>query len=300
MNITISGGTGFIGKYVVEKLHLNHEITVLTRNVNSVCVEDKVKGTFLDLSTPDDVLKEQLKKTDVFIHLAAKRPEKKVSDKSFDSYFDYLHFSIRMLDLLKGSACKQIINISTKGVYGLKNSVPFSEEQIPYPTSLYGLSKLFTEQMIDQFVNSNNMLACHLRLGQVIGWGDTNTNLISVFLKNAIAQQKQQIWGEGVGARTYVYVKDVVSAIETVLMHNVEGAYNIGWPKAISHAEMAETINKVFNNTQLEFLRDKPEDKSIEEISTEKATERLGWKPNFCCLEDALYDMKNDYEEKNC
>ena len=91
----------------------------------------------------------------------------------------------------------------------------------------------------------------------------------------------------------------MVNAIETAIKNQSEGIYNISWRKDISHAEMAETINKVFNNPQLEYLSDKPEDTSTEFISTQKATEVLNWVPVFSTLEDALIDMKKDYEKEN-
>lgn len=297
MNITISGASGFIGQYVFRHFAKNNLLILLTRNKYIDTSELGKHCKIVDISCSDKKLKEELKETEVFIHLAAKRPSKKASDQNFSDYIDILRFTDRILKALQDSVCKQIINISTKGVYGKETTIPFTEDQVPFPSSMYGWSKVFTEQMLDRFGTNNNIRVCHLRLAQVIGWGDKQKNIISVLLDNAIRKQTQKIWGKGVGARTYVYIKDVVTAIEHCLNFHAQGVYNIGWHKAISHYQMAESINQVFENNQLEYLTDKPEDTSIETISTYKAKAVLNWEPVFLTLKDALLDMKKDYEE---
>ena len=298
MNVVISGATGFIGQYVCQSLKKTYKLSLLVRNQSKLTSDAYKNIDLVPLSLSDEELRMALQSTDAFIHLAAQRPEKKITDQSIETYFDFIRFTNRILSALKESSCKQIINISTKSVYGKKNIPPFTESQIPYPSSHYGLSKLLTEQLLNQFVENSSIRLSHLRLSQVIGWGEKQANIVTAFLNNAINKNKQQVWGNGVGARTYVYVKDVVNTIETALQKRVEGSFNIGWPEATSHSQMAEMINKVFGNPHIEYLTDKPEDISIEEIDTNKAKNELGWRPSFESLECALMDMKKDYEKK--
>ena len=138
----------------------------------------------------------------------------------------------------------------------------------------------------------------HLRIGQVIGWGDFKKNGVVTFLNNALNKRTQQIWGNGTGSRCYIYVKDVVHSITSVIERKETGPFNILLPKAITHLDLAETINTIFNNDKLEFLVDKSSDTNIEEIDITKAKTILSWIPQYATLEEALLDMKKDYDEK--
>lgn len=299
MNIAISGGTGFIGKYLIKELVSGNHLNILTRDSVKAASQLPYEGIhLLDLSAPQLKLKEKLKNTEVLIHLAAYRPPKKVSDQRFESYFNSLRIIDEILNLLPQEKNIRIINISSKSVYGPNNICPYDETQLPKPHTFYGLSKLAAEQIIDVYCLKSNFSVIHLRIGQVIGWGDSQKNIITTFLDNALNKKTQKVWGNGNGSRSYIYAKDVVFAIKSVIKRKETGIFNIAWQNVISHMELAKCINKVFKNDKIEFLEDNPSDSSIEEIDTTKAREVLNWFPQYANLEEALQDMKKDYDEK--
>ena len=136
MNITITGATGFIGKYLCSELIGNHQLNILTRDVKkakSLLPYNNIN--LLDLSLPQIKLKEELKNTEVFIHLAANRPKKNGSRKNFESYYNILLLTDRILNLLPKDKFIRVVNVSTKSVYGSKNILPYDETQIPKPSS---------------------------------------------------------------------------------------------------------------------------------------------------------------------
>ena len=74
--------------------------------------------------------------------------------------------------------------------------------------------------------------------------------------------------------------------------HDEEGIFNIGTNKNISHKELSETINEVFENpNNIKILLEYSEDKSIQLMSINKAKRVLNWKPHWT-LKEALFDMK--------
>jgi len=298
MDIAISGGTGFIGKYLVKELINGNHLNILTRDTIKAASQLPYEGIhLLDLSAPQFELKEKLKNTEVLIHLAAYRPQK-VSDQKFESWFNNLKITDKILNLLPQEKNIRVINISSKSVYGPNNIVPYNETQLPKPHTFYGLSKLTAEQIIDVYCLKSNFNVIHLRIGQVIGWGDSQKNIITTFLDNALNKRTQEVWGNGIGSRSYIYAKDVVNAIKSVIKRKETGIFNIAWQNVISHLELAKCINKVFKNDKIEFLVDKPSDSSIEKIDTTKAREILNWFPQYANLEEALLDMKKEYDGK--
>ena len=104
------------------------------------------------------------------------------------------------------------------------------------------------------------------------------------------------VYGEGKSAVDFIYVKDVVSAIEKAISSKQGGGiYNIGSGKASSVVEIANTVNKVFANSgDLQFDRSKKENGEIIYLDTKKTKECLGWEAGWT-LEKALYDIKNNY-----
>lgn len=300
MNITITGATGFIGKYLCRELIDSHQLIILTRDIGRAKSQLPYKNiNLLDLALPEIKLKEELKNTEVFIHLAANRPKNKNSNQKIDSYLKVLQLTDKILNLLPREKNIRIINVSSKSIYGPNNILPYDETQIPKPESLYGLSKLIGEQQIDIYALKSNFSILHLRLGQVIGWGDSQKNNVTTFLNNALNKRIQQVWGHGNGSRCYIYVKDVVNAITAGIERKETGPFNMVLPKSISHLDLAKNINKIFDNNKLEFLDDKVSDTRIEEIDIANAKKLLNWVPRYAKLETILLDMKKDYEEKN-
>ena len=72
------------------------------------------------------------------------------------------------------------------------------------------------------------------------------------FLNNALNKRTQEIWGNGTGTRCYIYVKDVVHSITSVIERKETGPFNILLPKAITHLDLAETnaSSRVFATTK--------------------------------------------------
>jgi UDP-glucose 4-epimerase len=297
MRIIVTGATGFIGHYLLKKLNVSHELTILSRNEN---LAEEIANTEISCYSYDFIRESEklVESYDAIIHLASQRPIK----GKVDSYLDYkqnLDLVSELLVFAVRNSIDKFINISTKAVYGMSRGV-LKEDNYLAPTSYYGLSKQQTEEMCNFYANNFGINCINLRLAQVIGYGELQQNIVTTFINNATKKKEQVLWGQGVGNRAYVYVKDVVVAIEQALSKDkVSGSFNIAMKDSVSHRQAAEVINMVFNNQGIRFLKDKPEDESKEKIDSSKARKLLNWRPHFDNFLDAIDDMKDEMKKEN-
>jgi nucleoside-diphosphate-sugar epimerase len=120
------------------------------------------------------------------------------------------------------------------------------------------------------------------------------------FIQRARRKQPLHVWGEGVGARDTVYVKDVVGAIDKAIEPDAPcGVFNIGGGRAFSHREVAEMVNKVFNNSgNIVFDTSREEDMSCFFMDCSRAESGLNWQREWS-LRKGLQEMKQLYEQGN-
>lgn len=294
MKILLTGGTGFIGKWIIELLSEKHQLTIVGRNESvKVFPEEDISVSYLSTDYSIDSLSRHMKNIDAVVHLAAKRVPLGAKGETIEDYTGNMLVSSNLFEVCKREGIKNIINISSKAVYSSNNALPCSENDTPKPLNFYGLSKLMIEQLADYYNTKYGMNIKSLRLAQVLGVGEREGFMLMTFINKALRKEELSLWGKGEGKRDYIYVKDVVDAIDFALAEpNQKGVFNIGSGTNVSHKELAETINKVFENTgNITFLSDKAEDKSVDIMDISKAKECLNWIPNWN-LEDALYDMK--------
>ncbi len=301
MKIILTGGTGFIGRYFCNLEADYNDILIIGIRNDTECIETKLNNCipyiFTDYST--DSLSQIISefKPDAIIHLAAQRPDH--TKVQIAHYITNLNITSNLFEACLRTGVSNIINASSRMVYSQDNMVPWHENQYNVPDSYYGLSKLWCESAACYFSNIGLNIKT-LRLAQVIGLGEREGYALQVYLKNAMNGLPITIFGKGSGKRHYVYVKDVVSAIEAAMLHpDKSGVYNIGMKDIFSFRELAETINNTFGNKSgIIFDKDKQADESVYHMSIEKAKNELGWSPQYD-LQQTYSDIKNDIDNMN-
>jgi len=120
------------------------------------------------------------------------------------------------------------------------------------------------------------------------------------FIQRARRKQPLHVWGEGVGARDTIYVKDVVGAIDKAIGLDVPcGVFNIGGGRAFSHREVAEMVNEVFDNSgNIVFDASREEDMTCSFMDCSRAESGLNWQRKWS-LSSGLQEMKQLYEQGN-
>jgi len=293
MKIAITGATGFVGKYVVD-FYQHEELTLFGRSIDRLrkCfseLEAAGRAHLVETDYSMSSLKQSFQDFDAIIHLSSLRIQK--NNLGFREYAENIYSTENLINVAIEHNISNFIFASSHSVYtGIKDTSFLSEEQRCSPGNFYGVSKLACEHI----ANLSALNVKSLRLAQVVGLGEREGYMLSTFLNQAIAHKPITLYGQGCGRREYVYVRDVVSAIDCAIKKpEVKGVFNIGSGVTTSHRELAETINKIIAGGHAEILVDagKSEDTATHLMDNHKAKEILGWEARFD-LEEMYQDIK--------
>jgi len=249
LKILVTGGAGFIGRYLAEHLLKNNEITIYDDLSSSA--EEKilplinkgvkfVKGDILDFKR----LLESSKNFDVIIHLAAKSDVSESVIHPEITTSVNLNGTINVLKCCAQNKIKKIIFASSAAVYGNCKDLPITEESKTEPLSPYGASKLSAENEIKRYASEFGFDAIILRMFNVYGVGqnDLYSGVISVFLKNIAQNKPLVIYGDGEQTRDFVSIYDIVQAFDHVILSNGVKTFNIASGKSVSINKLAEIL----------------------------------------------------------
>lgn len=302
--VLVTGGAGFIGSHLVDRLLLEgYEVTVLdnlssgkTENLN---LKDAklhfLKGDIRDAET----VKKALKDVDVVFHLAA------IIDVAFSVKEPLLVNDVNVngsLNLLNESVrhhVKRFVFASSCAIYGEPIRVPIDEEHPTNPISPYAVSKLVVENYCQLFSKVYGLETICMRFFNVYGLRQESGSYSSVIIHfiNRLRRGKPPIiFGDGSQTRDFVYVDDVVDALFKAmnLREGVGEKINIGSGRETSIRELAEVIIKKFGLKDVRPIYDssRPYDVKRSCANIEKARRLLGYEPRVS-LEDGLDRLIN-------
>jgi UDP-glucose 4-epimerase len=190
-----------------------------------------------------------------------------------EKYFNQIAYGTN--ELMKWAVecgCKNFVLASTAAVYGKNSNLPLDEDDKPYPESPYATSKLLMEYMAESFKDQSVAI---LRFFNVYGEGQRDEggylSAIPIFLKQYNNNEPLTVTGDGKQTRDFVYVGDLVEAIEKSISFN--GVLNIGSGEEISIIDIAKTFKD-----DIKFIPERQEPKrSLADIYN--AYFWINWKP---------------------
>lgn len=299
MRVAISGASGFLGKYLTKHLFdLGYSVLVLARPEEkaSQFFDDKVSVYETDYSI--DSLTKGLKTTDILIHLAAQTMTRETHPLKVS---EFLHVNVELTEnvLMAAELCniKNVCQMSSNSVYSSLNTLPFRENEKPMPANVYGLSKLYAEQLGEFYNAKTKMNVISLRLARLFGYGERDTVSFTKFIQRSLLKQSIDIWGKGSTSIEYMYVKDAVDVIEKIIRSSIKGGiYNVGVNRMYSVCEIAEVITDVFDNKgNIVFLRDKQENGHNILMDSSLLNFALQWQAQWQ-LKEAVEDILTYYK----
>ncbi|MCV0392937.1 MAG: NAD-dependent epimerase/dehydratase family protein [Nitrosopumilus sp.] len=256
MKILVTGGAGFIGRYLVESLKKNHTVLVYDNLSNSKKIPDEknvkfCKGDILDY----DNLCKFSKDVDIMIHLAALT---NVTESVIDpeNTIDVnVNGTANVIKACNENKIKKIIFASSAAVYG-DNSEIISENTKTDPLSAYGNSKIEAEKIIVKRCNENKISYIILRIFNVYGKGQNEkyAGVITKFAKNILQKKPVVIHGNGKQTRDFVSIHDVIDAFLCAIESKSNGVYNIASGKSLSINELANMMFDVFGKVEIKHL----------------------------------------------
>lgn len=295
MNLVITGGRGFIGKWFLRICGKKYGCTVMGRdkNIGSVKVDGK-SYPYLNTDYSYESLLELFENFDCVLHFAAKRIG---TSGRFTDFSDNVNISSNIFAACRKLKIKNIIHLSSRMVYSCEKSIPWHEKLKVKPLNFYGISKHTVEQISHLYSNLYGMNIKNLRTAQVFGLGEREDFMFMKFVSLARKKNELKLFGSGKARREYIYVKDVIDAVEKAMKNSdKKGVFNLGMGKNMSIEKIAKTINSVFDNSgNITRVSVEKEDFSRSLMNIEKISQEFDWKPQWT-LRSALEDMKNYME----
>jgi UDP-glucose 4-epimerase len=250
LKILVTGGLGFIGSHLIDRLGpLNNQVIVLDNqssglreNIPQSLRSKNVQLMLGDCTNPPDV-KEAMKNIDVVFHLAA-NPEVRLELNDPKTCFQHNVYATHiLLEELRKSNAHTLVFTSTSTVYGDAEIIPTPETHPTRPISLYGASKLASEALITSYAYTYNKKAIILRLANVVGPRSSHGVIHDFIIKLKHDPSKLEILGDGTQTKSYLYIDDCINAILTALQTNEQvSTLNIGSEDQINVKDIARIV----------------------------------------------------------
>ena len=263
MRITVTGGAGFIGSHLVDRLiEDGHTVQVIDNlyTGNKEFVHSKAQFVELDIRDPKlySVLEEF--RPDYIFHEAA---QTEVSTSMSDPMLDCDINLMGLINLLNAAVkldVKKFLMPSSAAVYGNLDTLPLNEEMIGNPSSFYGLTKLTTEHYLRIYHEAFGLPYICYRYSNVFGPRQGNGGeggVISIFAKAIVQGSPIIIYGDGKQTRDFIYVDDVVEANILGMQHQVTGIYNVSTGISSSVNLLVDEFRNI-SGKDIEVVYDKP------------------------------------------
>ena len=292
MKILITGGAGFIGKWIVERLPAEIEVVIIDSldpqvhsaaedfapelKARATCIRDDIQSI--------EAYQSIVEGTDVIVHLASQTGTGQ-SMYEISRYVQHnANGTAKLLELV--STLKQpprrIILSSSRAVYGegaytdgetvyypksrrlqdLQQGIwevcneqgqplataAMQESQLVNPTSVYGLTKLWQEQLLQNYCESQNIDLAILRFQNVYGpkqeLKNPYTGIIGIFTNSIIQGNTVEVFEDGLMTRDFVFVQDVAEAVFKCVIHDrsINSVINVGSGQTVTLLEIIKTI----------------------------------------------------------
>lgn len=297
MNILITGGAGFIGSTLCDKMLKEDNEIIVIDNFNDYyspkLKENNIKhnlnnknyklyrGDICDKSLLAKIFEEN--KIDVVVHIAASAGVRPSIDKPLDYVKNNIEGTVNILEVMKENKVKKIVFASSSSIYGNCKEEIFSEDlKVAEPISPYAATKLACEQFLYTYSKLYNIQVVALRFFTVFGPRQRPDLAIRKFIDLIKENKPIPVYGDGTTIRDYTYVDDIVDGIISAMDYN-DTQYeiiNLGGGAPVSLNQMIETIEKVLNKkAKIERLPMQMGDVNKTAASITKAKKLLNYNP---------------------
>ncbi len=295
MRILVTGGAGFIGSHLVERLlGAGHEVAILDdfndfydpqiKRANLAGVAADVRIHQLDLRNANGVrdLFHQ-EKFEAIAHLAA-RAGVRPSISHPQLYYDTnVAGTLHLLEAARLTGIKRFVFASSSSVYGVSKMVPFSEDlHLTQTISPYAATKIAGEFLCSTYSHLYQMRVVALRFFTVYGARQRPDLAIHHFTQRIHAGQPINQFGDGTTRRDYTYIDDIIQGVMAALEYEgpLFDIFNLGESQTIELRELIAAIEGVLGRkAEINRLPEQPGDVPLTCADISKAQRLLGYKP---------------------
>jgi UDP-glucuronate 4-epimerase len=295
MRILVTGGAGFIGSHLVEKLlATGHEVSILDdfndfydpqikrSNISGVAGEVPIHR--VDLRDGNSVnLLFHREKFDAIAHLAA-RAGVRPSISQPQLYYDTnVGGTLHLLEAARHTGVERFIFASSSSVYGICKEVPFSEEfHLTQTISPYAATKVAGEFLCSTYSHLYRMRIVALRFFTVYGARQRPDLAIHQFTRRILAGQPIDQFGDGTTRRDYTYIDDIIHGVMAAFDYNgpLYDLFNLGESETIELKDLIAAIETaVGKKAEINKLPEQPGDVPLTCADISKARKLLGYNP---------------------
>jgi UDP-glucose 4-epimerase len=311
MNALVTGGAGFIGSNLINKLLLDGVNPIVIDNLSTGNIDNIRKNIseieFINGDIRDEILVQKIiSKVDLVFHMAASVGVKNILNAPTEGISTNIYGS----EIVLNSALKygkRIVIASTSEIYGKNPTQPLSETSdrvIGQPQKLrwtYSDSKAIEEAIATHLFETQKLQVSIVRLFNTVGPGQSDAYgmVLPRFIKSALSNKPIEVFGTGKQSRVFCHVQDVVDAITKIssMQSTVGEVYNIGGKEEITIEDLAiKVISQCNSTSKIRFIPySDAYSKSFEETfrrvpNISKINSELGWSPKKS-LEETINDV---------
>ncbi len=298
MKVLVTGGAGFIGSHLAEKISAENEVVVFDNFSSGK--REFLEGIKCEIIEGDILNQEEIENAmegvDICYHIAADPDVKGSYEKPVENFEQDCRGTLNVLEACRKNNVKKLIFASSSVVYG-NAEMPTPETAPIKPISNYGAAKASSENYLMSYSNLYGIKCLSLRYANIIGPKLTHGIIYDFYNKLKGNSKELEILGDGTQKKSYLHVKDCVDATVFLAerMNNGFEAYNIGSEEQISVKDIADLIvNEMgldveynFTGGNIGWKGDVP--KML--LSIEKL-KGMGWKPKFI-IKESIIDTLN-------
>jgi UDP-glucose 4-epimerase len=275
----VTGGAGFIGSHVVDKLRdQGHEAVIYDRrpspwhDAESV---DTVIGSITDIAA----LELALADCDAVAHLAAVADVNDVHAEPSDAEEINARGTAAVLEAARRAGVKRVVYASTIWVYSDTEETTVSETTLlPPPAHLYTATKLAGELYCKSYQELYGVNYTILRFGIPYGPRAREAAVVPAFVNKAFAGEPLTLSGDGLQSRRFVYVEDLAEGVVAGLGQIAENrVYNLSSDEDVTIKQIAEVVQEIVGNTEIVYGPARPGDLGSKIVLSDRAHEELGW-----------------------
>ncbi|MHA1915025.1 MAG: GDP-mannose 4,6-dehydratase [Promethearchaeota archaeon] len=296
--ILVSGGAGFIGSHLFEKLIANNNYVVIIDNFSNQHSENEKNISEItknySLKKDYDLLQKNLvdKSTfskldysfDIIFHLAAKpgvrysiQNAEKVASNNILSTINIFEYALKI-------NAKKVVFASSSSIYGNPIYTPVDEEHPKNPISPYAVSKLCGEFYADYYFRENNLHVSSLRFYTVYGPRGRPDMAIRQFFHYILTNKQILIYGDGNQIRDFTYISDIVEGLILAAEKSKSSGeiFNLGCSNPVSVNQLIDKMYTIAEKPKnIKYVEKQKGDVEITSSKIDKAKKILGFEPKY-------------------
>ncbi|TDC90978.1 NAD-dependent epimerase/dehydratase family protein [Saccharopolyspora aridisoli] len=299
MDVVVTGGAGFIGSTLVDRLLGDgHRVHVMD-NFSSGCRQNLAAAESsgmctvfeLDINGPELASAMAAASPEIVFHLAAQvGVHTSVNDPLADAAVNVLG-TINVAQAASGAGVRKVVFASSGGaIYGNAGALPLGENAPSQPISPYGAGKAAAEVYLNTYGTMHGLNCSHVALSNTYGPRQDHraeAGVVAAFADALLTGKPTRLFGDGSNTRDYVYVDDVVDALVRTAIRGRAGArYNIGTGEQTTDRELHAIVAEVVGARDApEFVPARLGDVRASALDASAAYRDLGWTPRMCLAE---------------